>query len=114
MGQGIDLLGAVTRLVPARPPPPIDGSRLRSVLIVKLSSIGDVVHALPAASALKRTFPDLRVSWAVEEWTAPLVAAHPAIDRLVVFPTLGHRPARRSGRMGGLRAAVRDLRSERY
>src|SRR5258708_18394281 len=114
MGQGIDLLGAATRIRPERPPPFIDGSHLRTLLLVKLSSIGDVVHALPTASAIKRAYPSLRVTWAVEEWTAPLVASHPAVDRVVIFPTLVAWPSRPAPWTRQLRAAIRDLQSEPY
>src|SRR6476620_9896873 len=114
MGQGIDLLGAFTRIRPESPPPFIDGSRLRTLLLIKLSSIGDVVHALPTASAIKRAYPSLRVTWAVEEWTAPLVADHPAVDRVVVFPTLVAWPSRPATWTRRLRSAIHELQAERY
>jgi heptosyltransferase-1 len=66
----------------------IDPSRLRRLLIVKLSSIGDVVHALPVAVALRRHYPQAHISWAAEDWTAPLLRGHPAIDRIIAFPTM--------------------------
>ena len=114
MGQGIDLLGSITRVLPERPPPRIDGSRVERLLILKLSSIGDVVHALPTASAIKRAFPSLRITWAIEEWTAPLVAGHPAVDRIVVFPTMVKWPSSPAHWVRRLTAAVRELRSEPY
>lgn len=114
MGQGIDLLGSLTRIRPERAPPPIDGARLQTLLLVKLSSIGDVVHALPAATALKRAYPALRITWVAEAWTAPIVAGHPAVDRLVVFPTLVAWPSQPAVWARQLRAAIRDLRSEPY
>ena len=91
----------------------IDLSGLRSLLIVKLSSIGDVVHALPVAVALRRRYPNLHISWAAEDWTAPLLRGHPAIDRVVTFPTM------RWGSVGPgwLRSftdAMHSLRSESY
>jgi lipopolysaccharide heptosyltransferase I len=114
MGQGVDLFGTIARILPERPPPPIDGSRFERVLIVKLSSIGDVVHALPAATALKRMNPALRITWTAEAAAAPIVAGHPAVDRLVVFPTLVALPSRPVVWARQVRAAIRDLRSEPY
>lgn len=114
MGQGLDLLGALTRVWPERAPRAIDGASLRHVLIVKLSSIGDVIHALPVASALKRRYPSLRITWAVECWTAPLVDRHRAIDRVVVFPAMTAWPDRRGAWWSEMRAAVRALRLESY
>ncbi len=114
MGQGVDLLGTLRRVRPERPAPAIDGASLRHVLIVKLSSIGDVIHALPVASALKRRHPSLRITWAVEQWTAPLVEGHPAVDRIVVFPTMVNWPGRPGAWWSEMRAAVRALRGESY
>lgn len=56
------------------------------MLIVKPGSFGDIVHALPCASALKEHFPQTRLSWLVDERWQGLLANHPAIDRLVTFP----------------------------
>lgn len=115
MGRGVDIIGALTRaVVPETSAGAIDGGALRHLLIVKLSSIGDVVHALPVALALKRQHPSLRISWAVEQWTAPLVMGHPAIDRLVVFPPMMRWPARMGEWWPEMRAAVRSLREESY
>ena len=47
------------------------------VLFVKLSSLGDVIHHLPAVTDLSRHRPDVHVAWAVEEAYAELVRLHP-------------------------------------
>ena len=60
----------------------------RRLLILKLSSLGDIVQALPVASALRRQFPALHITWAVEGRFAALVQGHAAIDRVVTFPRL--------------------------
>ena len=54
------------------------------VAVVKLSSIGDVVHALPVAVALKRRAPGTRVTWIAEAREATLLAGHPDIDDDIV------------------------------
>ncbi len=66
-----------------------------TILIVKLSAIGDVVHTLPALTALRRHFPHGRIDWLVEEAAAPLVIGHRAVDRVLV--------SRRKRWLGGLR-----------
>jgi heptosyltransferase I len=55
----------------------------RNILIVKTSSLGDVIHNLPAISDIRANRSDVRIDWAVEEAYAPLVAMHPAIDRVI-------------------------------
>jgi heptosyltransferase I len=88
-------------------------AHLHRLLIVKLSSIGDVVQALPVASALRRRYPAMRISWAVEDWTAPLVQGHPAVDRLLVFPAMRWTAAG-AGWTAAFARAVRELREEEY
>jgi heptosyltransferase-1 len=56
---------------------------MKRILLVKTSSLGDVVHNLPVASDIRRHFPEARIDWVVEELYAPLVALHPAV-RLVI------------------------------
>ncbi len=83
------------------------------VLIVRLSSLGDIVHALPVACALRRAFPAARLTWVVEEPAAELVARHPAVDRVVVFPP-GRWRALGADWLRRYRAARRALRDEPY
>lgn len=55
------------------------------VCIVLLTGLGDVVHGLPVANALKRADPSARITWVVEPMPAPVVREHPAVDDVVVF-----------------------------
>ncbi|HEY4999675.1 MAG TPA: lipopolysaccharide heptosyltransferase I [Usitatibacter sp.] len=53
------------------------------VLFVKLSSLGDVIHHLPAVTDLAENRPDARIAWAVEEAYADLVTMHPAVREAI-------------------------------
>jgi len=53
------------------------------VLLVKTSSLGDVVHNMPAASDIRRRFPEARIDWVVEEAYAPLIALHRSVHRAI-------------------------------
>src|SRR5260370_10984282 len=86
-----------------------------SVAIVKLSSIGDVIHALPVAAALKRHRPDTRVTWVAEAREATLLAGHPDIDEVIIADTRGWR--RRPAQVAALRdmaALTRRLRARAF
>ncbi|MGE0160429.1 MAG: glycosyltransferase family 9 protein [Gemmatimonadales bacterium] len=61
------------------------GEPPRDICIVMLSAIGDAVHVLPVANALKRAWPACRITWVVQPAARALVAGHPAIDELVLF-----------------------------
>jgi heptosyltransferase I len=62
-----------------------DGPPPREICIVMLSAIGDAVHVLPVASAMKRAWPDCRITWVIQPVPHSLVAGHPAIDEFVLF-----------------------------
>ncbi len=66
-------------------------------LIVRLSSVGDIVHALPAVAALGRTYPQAQIYWAVEERYAALLEGNPFVRRVIKFDTLGWRNRLTSG-----------------
>ncbi|WP_034943179.1 lipopolysaccharide heptosyltransferase RfaC [Erwinia oleae] len=53
------------------------------VLIVKTSSMGDVLHTLPALTDAMRALPGIRFDWVVEEGFAQIPAWHPAVDRVI-------------------------------
>ncbi|MFQ3640398.1 MAG: lipopolysaccharide heptosyltransferase I [Chloracidobacterium sp.] len=57
------------------------------ILVVKLSSIGDVVHAMPAVAALRHAFPSARLTWVVEQGAAPLLLGAPGLDEVIVLDT---------------------------
>jgi heptosyltransferase-1 len=58
----------------------------RHLLVLKPSSLGDVVHTLPAVSALRAKFPDSRITWMVSDEWAQLLEDNPDIDDLLIFP----------------------------
>lgn len=53
------------------------------ILVVKLSSLGDVVHTLPALTDAARALPGIRFDWVVEEAFAEIPGWHPAVDRVI-------------------------------
>lgn len=57
----------------------------RNILIVKLSAIGDVIHALPVAQALKQRFPANKLTWVVEKPAYDLLTMNPHIDEILLF-----------------------------
>src|SRR5829696_3532763 len=78
------------------------------VLIVKLGSIGDVVHTLPALAALRVAMPQAEISWVVERQSSEILKDNPLLDRLIEVDT----KALRRGLMSGetLRAPRQQLR----
>jgi lipopolysaccharide heptosyltransferase I len=61
------------------------------ILIVKLSSFGDLLHTLPAVSAIRRNLPDVEISWVVEQDRAEIIRGCPLIDNLIEIDTRSMR-----------------------
>ena len=57
----------------------------KRVAIVMLSALGDAVHVLPVANALKRAWPDTHLTWIIQPVPHKLVARHHAVDTFVLF-----------------------------
>ena len=85
------------------------------VLLVKTSSLGDVVHNLPVVSDIRRALPDAQIDWVVEQSFAAIPALHPSVRRVVHCEL---RRWRRSWLSASMRAEwrgfVAELRAERY
>src|SRR4029079_2141292 len=76
-----------------------------NILLIRLRMIGDVVFTTPAIRALRRRFPEARLTYLVEHAAAPVVAGNPHIDEVIAVPlTSGVARVRDDWRIG------RDLR----
>ena len=76
------------------------------ILIVRLGALGDIVHALPALAALRRTFPDARIDWLVDARHRAVLDLVSGLTSVVVVETMR--------RWSRLPSAVRGLRAARY
>jgi heptosyltransferase-1 len=89
-------------------------SRLK-ILIVKLSSIGDTVHCLPALAAINQALPQARISWAVERTSAEILRANNLIERLIEIDTHGLRREKKwRTKLNSAQNQFRTLKSENY
>ncbi|MEJ7575758.1 MAG: lipopolysaccharide heptosyltransferase I [Pyrinomonadaceae bacterium] len=85
------------------------------ILIVKLGSIGDIVHTLPALAAIREALPRASLSWAVERRSAEILRNNSLLGRLIEVDT---KRLRNNSILGetipALRAQFRDLRATEY
>jgi ADP-heptose:LPS heptosyltransferase len=73
--------------IPAASPP-------RDILVVKPSSLGDIVHTLPAVARLKQRWGAAKLRWVVNSEWAPLLAENPNVDEVIEFPRRDFRGLR--------------------
>jgi heptosyltransferase I len=84
-------IDASERRLRRRNPGPGGGPR---IALIKLSSLGDVVHALPVAATLRARVPGAHLTWIVERREAEVLRDHPALDAVVAVDTRRWRRAR--------------------
>ncbi len=85
------------------------------ILIVRLSSIGDVVHALPAFHHLRTQLPDAFIGWAAEQAAAPLLRSVEGLDFVHELPVqTWRRTPFAPSTWSAIRAARQELRNSRY
>jgi lipopolysaccharide heptosyltransferase I len=78
---------------------------MMNILIVRLGALGDIIHTVPAAAAVRAAFPDARIDWLVDARHRPVVDLITVVDRAIVLE--------RSS-MAGWMAAARRLRTVPY
>jgi heptosyltransferase I len=83
-----------------------DLEQSQRILLVRLSAIGDVIHAMPIACALRERFPRAFLAWAVEQRAGELIEGHAAIDHRIVLP---RGWLRSPARIWQLRRELKDL-----
>ncbi len=56
------------------------------ILIVRLTALGDCIHTIPLACALKKAYPEIFIGWAVSEKCKDLIINNPSVDRVHIIP----------------------------
>lgn len=85
------------------------------ILLVKPSSLGDVVHALPVLHGLRVRYPTARIDWLIAPAFAPLIEGHPDLSEAVLFDRRHYGAiGRRWGATRGFLRFLRELRQRRY
>ena len=87
----------------------------KNILIVKPSALGDIIMALPALSALRKSFPLARISWLVRPEFADILRTHPLVDEVILFDRkfLG-KAWHNIKALSGIFALIRKLRSRHF
>jgi heptosyltransferase-1 len=71
-------------IAPGAPLPSL--ANVERLLIIRLSSIGDVVHAIPVSAAIGEAYPHIKMTWLIEEMSAPIVEGNPYVHETIVIP----------------------------
>jgi heptosyltransferase-1 len=108
-------------------PPDLSESNIHRLLVVRLGSMGDVIHTLPAVTALRRSFPEALIGWVIEERWAELLCTlstprsgprspqRPLVDKIHTVNTRAWRSSPFSNQTWEqIAAGLSELRAGRY
>lgn len=87
---------------------------MKRVLIVKVTSLGDIVQALPVVADIKRAYPGVQVDWAADEAFAEVVQWSAGVDRVLYAPLRRFKKARRWADFKSIAASIAELRAYHY
>lgn len=93
-------------------PTDLSGLAPRRVCLIKPSSLGDVVHALPVLSALRTRWPQAHLAWVVNRGLKGLLEGHPELDEVIVFDRAAARGTPRG--VGVVATFLAGLRERRF
>lgn len=86
------------------------------ILLVRLSAVGDCLHAIPVLAALRERHPKAHLGWAIEDAALSLLQGHPQVDQFHRFPrkAFKHKQGSIFERMGLLSAFRKELKAAKY
>ncbi|MBU9398371.1 lipopolysaccharide heptosyltransferase I [Burkholderia multivorans] len=87
---------------------------MNRILIVKVTSLGDVVQTLPVVADIHRAFPGVTVDWAVDESCAEVVRWHPGVSTVLCAPLRRFKKLRNAGDLKAITASIGALRAHHY
>lgn len=87
----------------------------KKILIVKPSSLGDVVHSLPFLNAVKTCYPNAEIHWVIARGLEGLLECHPMVDRLIIInKDMWKKLSRTADTLKEVGHLLKDIRNEQY
>jgi len=87
----------------------------KKILIIKPSSLGDVVHSLPFLNALRERYPDTEIHWVIAKGLEGLLTGHPMINRLwIIHKDMWKKLSCVRNSLSEIRALLKGLRKEQF
>ena len=88
---------------------------MKKILLIKMSSMGDLIQTLPALTDATRAIPGIRFDWVTEDSFKDIPNLHPSIDQIISFPSRRwKRNIKQALRSGEIQACIKQLRGHSY
>ena len=66
-------------------------NKIKKILIIRLSALGDAIHTLPMANAIRKQYPDAQIDWIVEDKAAEFIINNPLLNNVYVLEFYCHK-----------------------
>lgn len=86
----------------------------KNILIIKMSSLGDVIHALPFSAALRSLYPKAKISWMVHPQFSGFLPDQPTIDEVLYFDKVAFNKMSIPGKISFLRELRKELHAKDF
>ena len=87
----------------------------KKILVVKPSSLGDIVHSLPFLNSIKTCFPKAEIHWVIAKGLEGLLECHPMVDKLIIInKDMWKKLSKTAETIKEVRQLLQDIRNERY
>jgi heptosyltransferase I len=87
---------------------------MKRILIIKVTSLGDIIQAQPVVADLRRAYPGVVIDWAADEAFAEVVHWNQGVERVLYAPLRRFKKARRWSDLKAIWASIAELREHRY
>lgn len=87
---------------------------MNRILVIKITSLGDMVHTLPLISDLRRAYPEAKIDWVADASCADIPSWAVGVDRVIAPPLRQFKKQRNLRTLGRIVGALRQLRREKY
>ncbi|WP_423197641.1 MULTISPECIES: lipopolysaccharide heptosyltransferase I [unclassified Cupriavidus] len=87
---------------------------MKRILVIKITSLGDMVHTLPLISDLRRAYPEAKIDWVADASCADIPRWAVGVERVIAPPLRQFKKQRTFRTLGRIIGALRELRREKY
>ena len=85
-----------------------------NILVIKMSALGDVMHAIPCADALRKLYPTAKITWIVHPQFGAFIPERPIVDEVIYFDKADFSKQGVQGKIKGIFALWRELKKRNF
>lgn len=92
----------------------LKNSEIKKILIIRLSALGDSIHTLPLANALRKKYPDIQLDWVVEDKAEKFIVNNPLLNNVYVLERKKWKSLPKIQVLKEFFCLIKQIRKEKY